>query len=84
MGEATTTRSMSVLTFAREVDGEFSDPAYNLGKWVVFERPGEGRATREFHLGHEEWTAMGSPKELTIAIYPGDRQDLMEAEDFPA
>lgn len=35
-------------------------------------------------LAPEMWRDMGNPESITIAIYPGDRQDLMEQEDFPA
>lgn len=34
-------------------------------------------------LSHEQWKELGSPLHITIAVWPGDRQDLMESEDFP-
>ena len=34
-------------------------------------------------LSVEKWRELGEPKALTVALWPGDRQDLMEADDFP-
>lgn len=34
-------------------------------------------------LTPEQWEDLGKPDEITIAIWPGDRQDIMEANDFP-
>lgn len=31
----------------------------------------------------DRWLEMGAPQRVTVAIWPGDRQDLLEAEDFP-
>lgn len=43
-----------------------------------------GGARYVLHLPLSTYEDLGKPSAITIAIYPGDRQDLMEREDFPA
>lgn len=33
-----------------------------------------------FYLDREDWTEMGCPEAITVAVWPGDRQDLMESD----
>ena len=86
MSEATTTpkvtRTRSVLHFNREAS-QLTEPGYPK---AVFTNEEDVRPKVELSL--EQWADLGSPTELTIAIWPGDRQDLFDDtaqwESFPA
>lgn len=71
-----TTRSMAVLELVQEPDmigRERFEAAVFRG------REGVG----EIQMSAERFIELGSPLEITIAIYPGDRQDLLELDTFP-
>lgn len=77
---ATVTRTRSVL--------ELITSKYQGEK--TFAKPHEGAdgrtemdGTRPYvRLSTEQWEDLGSPSQLTVAIWPGDRQDLMEDDSL--
>lgn len=75
------TRTRSVLEFDRNesiLTTQVDKPG-DPGR-VVFRRETH---RPKVHLSMETWEDLGAPESITIAIWPGDRQDLMEQEDFP-
>lgn len=78
------TRTRSVLTFDKLTAGEAPgglffheiDEDFPNGTTRNEDRP-------VVELPPEMWRDLGNPETITIAIWPGDRQDLMESEDFP-
>ena len=44
---------------------------------------GDGGGHETYVMSREDYEDMGSPKAITIAVFPGDRQDLLEDEGFP-
>lgn len=85
MSEQTLTRTRSVLTVMEELKGEVT-----FGSRREAELTDDGQVKPpEFahpiiHVSRETWEELGSPTQLTISIWPGDRQDLMESDEFPA
>lgn len=73
------TRTRSVL----DLDTEMGDP--NSVYFISLDEEANARdVSRPFvQLARDQWRDMGDPERITIAIWPGDRQDLMEQEDFP-
>ena len=42
-----------------------------------------GGGLLQLQINEETYADLGEPEEITVALWPGDRQDLMETEDFP-
>lgn len=51
---------------------------------AVYDNPESESDDTVMCISAEAYEALGSPQHLTVAIWPGDRQDLMESEEFPA
>jgi hypothetical protein len=81
MSEQTLTRTRSVLTIAEKREGEV-----RFGSMVegVGDRMEIDHTRPHILLDIDQWTDLGQPEAITVAIWPGDRQDLMEQENFPA
>lgn len=82
---ATVTRTRSVLELAHKTEGEVRFGSLVEGKG--------GRMELDHHrptvlLSADQWTDLGQPEAITIAIWPGDRQDLFDDDatydGFPA
>lgn len=81
MSEVTLSKTRSVLRLDQERAG---NPPGGLF-FKTDQDVEEGEPPRPvIQLAPEMWRDLGNPEEITIAIWPGDRQDLMEREDFPA
>lgn len=77
------TRTRSVLTIAEKREGaaevRFGSMVEGVGDRMEIDhnRP-------HILLDIDQWTDLGQPESITVAIWPGDRQDLMESDEFPA
>lgn len=75
--KVTLPRSRLVLRFSDVEDGSVW-----FGQ-LDEDNPGRFLVEPSVVINQRQWEEMGKPREITVAIWPGDRQDLMEREDFP-
>lgn len=84
MSEATLTRTRSVLTRAKTDAG----PPLKEIRFGSMVEGTNGRMEVDHRRPHiilsgDQWVELGQPDAITVAVWPGDRQDIFEAEGFP-
>lgn len=78
------TRTMGVFTFDHLTAADEPGGLYFVQRDEDAPTADDDSRRPVIQLPPEMWRDMGNPEAITIAIWPGDRQDLLEQEDFPA